>query len=379
MGRIPLVIHKRVLYQVRPDGVDLPAIIQTLFANPSFCVVILVNKPFSLFSLIKILPLAVLLLLAACSSTDEDEFANSTEEKLWELGQRSIVVSNWARTIAVMQQIEAQFPFGRYAPQSQLELIYAYYMNNEPEAARAAADRFIRLYPDHPNRDYAHYMKGMAFYSEDGRILGRYLPTDPSKRDPGKARESFADFAELLTSFPQSPYASDARARMIYLRNLLASYEIHVSEFYIERQAYLSALNRARYVVENYQGAPAVPRALEIMTEMYLRMGLNDLADSTLAILKANHPDSPALDANGDFIVSTQVTDPSFVYSMSFGLLGSNKKDAPLAPTKRPTRADTPYSFDLPEVARKRSLLNILTGGLLGDDGTQPPAQPATP
>lgn len=372
-----------VICQARLEGVNLPAIIQTLYTNPSSHAVILVNKSFfTLFSrntLLKICPLVLVLLLAGCGST-EDEFANSTEEGLWELGQRSIVISNWQRTIAIMQQIEAQFPFGRYAPQSQLELIYAHYMYNEPEAARAAADRFIRLYPDHPNLDYAYYMKGMAFYSEDGRIMGRYMPTDPSKRDPGKARESFADFSQLLSQYPQSPYASDARARMIYLRNLLALYEIHVSEFYIERQAYLAALNRARYIVENYQGSPSVPRALEIMTEMYLRMGLNDLADSSLAILKANHPDSPALDANGDFLVSSQITDPSFVYSMSFGLLGSNKKDAPLAPTRRPTRNDTPYNFDLPEIERERSLLNILTFGLLGDAGTEATAPtPASP
>ena len=325
--------------------------------------------------LLKALPLVALLTLAACSSTDDD-LANNTEDRLWELGQSSIEVSNWQRTIAVMQQIEAQFPFGRYAAQSQLELVYAYYMNNEPEAARAAADRFIRLYPDHPNLDYALYMKGMAYYNQDSRILGRWLPTDPSKRDPGKTRDSFTDFAQLVSLYPNSEYSTDARARMVYLRNLLADYEINVAQFYIQRQAYLSALNRARYVVENYQGAPAVPRALEIMTEMYLRMGLNDLADQSLAILKANHPDSAQLDANGNFIVSTQITDPSFIYSMSFGLLGSNKKDAPLAPTRRPTRSDTPYSFELPQAETERSWLNILTFGVLGDPGTAaaPPA-----
>lgn len=325
-----------------------------------------VNK---LHPLLKILPLALVLLLAGCGSADDD-LANNTEERLWELGQESVEVSNWPRAIAVMQQIEAQFPFGRYAPQSQLELIYAYYMNNEPEAARAAADRFIRLYPDNPNLDYALYMKGMAYYSQDSRILGRWLPTDPSKRDPGKARDSFADFAQLVSLYPNSEYAGDSRSRMIYLRNMLANYEIVVSQFYIQRQAYLSALNRARYVIENYQGSPAVPRAMEIMTEMYLRMGLNDLADQSLAILKANYPDSEQLDENGNFIVSTQITDPSFVYSMSFGLLGSNKTDAPLAPTRRPTRADTPYSFDLPVIETERSWLNILSLGLLGDPGT---------
>ena len=135
-------------------------------------------------------------------------------------------------------------------------------------------------------------MKGLAFYTEESGIMTRFLPTDPSKRDPGNARESFSDFAQLITRFPNSPYSADGRARMIYLRNLLADYEIHVANFYIERQAFLSALNRAKYVVENYQEAPAVPRAMEIMTEMYLRLGLNDLADSSLSILKENYPAS---------------------------------------------------------------------------------------
>lgn len=312
---------------------------------------------------------ALILALGACSDAEE-EFGDTDEQQIYDIGVRSVEVGNWPRAIAAFQQIEAAFPFGRYAAQSQLELIYAYYKNGEAEAARAAADRFIRLYPDNPNIDYVYYMKGMAFYSEDGRILGRWLPTDPAKRDPGKARESFADFAQLLQLFPNSEYAADARARMVYLRNLLAQYEIYVSEFYIERQAYLAALTRARYIVENYQGAPQVPRAFEIVTEMYLRMGLNDLADQTLAVLKQNYPDSPALDQNGNFVVSTQITDPSFLYTMSFGLLGSNKSDAPLAPTRRPTRAEEqPYNFELPTLQRERSWLNILTMGLLGDDG----------
>ncbi len=311
------------------------------------------------------------LALAGCSSDDDDEFADSPELEVYEAGLQATDASNWSRAIAIFQQLEAQFPFGGFAAQAQLELIYAYYRNSEPEAARTTADRFIRLYPDNPNIDYAYYMKGMSFYSEDSRILGRYLPTDPSKRDPGKARDSFADFSQLLNLYPNSPYANDARSRMVYLRNLLAEYEINVAEFYIERQAYLSALNRARYVVENYQSTPAVPRAMEIMVETYLRLGLNDLADSSLAILKLNYPDSTALDANGNFIVSTQITDPSFLYSMSFGLVGSNKRDTPLAPTRRPTRSDTPYSFELPEVEQKRSWLNILTLGVLGDPGAE--------
>lgn len=322
------------------------------------------------------LPLLIftLALLSGCSS--DENFGNSGEDFLFTEGVRSINISNWARAITIFQQLEAQFPFGQYADQSQLELIYAYYRNSEPEAARAAADRFIRLYPDSESLDYAYYMKGMAYYSEDSRILGRYLPTDPSKRDPGKARESFADFAQLLNIYPNSQYAGDARARMVYLKNLLAAYEVHVAEFYITRQAYLSSLNRARYVVENYQGTPAVPRALEIMVEMYLRLGLNDLADASLEILKLNYPDSPQLTPEGNFIVSAQITDPDMLYSLTFGLLGSNKKDAPLAPSRRPVRIEGQEGFTVPESERKRSFLNVISLGVLGDPGT--PIVPTT-
>lgn len=309
--------------------------------------------------------------LSACSS--DEQFLGSTEEFLYNQAVDALRRNAFNEAIANFQQLEALFPFGQYAAQAQIELVYAYYRAGEAESARAAADRFIRLYPDDENIDYAYYMKGLAFYTEDASILGRFLPTDPSKRDPGNARESFTDFAQLITRFPNSPYAADARARMIYLRNLLADYEIHVAEFYIERQAFLSALNRAKYVVENYQEAPAVPRALEIMTEMYLRLGLNDLADNSLQILASNYPESNQLDENGDFIVSTQITDPSFLYSVTFGLLGSNKRDTPLAPTRRPTSIDTAFGFQLPAenpVEEERSWLNILTLGMLGDGGT---------
>ncbi|MAY03451.1 MAG: outer membrane protein assembly factor BamD [Gammaproteobacteria bacterium] len=311
------------------------------------------------------------LILSACSS--DDEVIGSTEEYFYNEAVEAMENNDWQLAISIFQQLEAQFPFGQYAAQAQIELVYAYYQDGEAELARAAADRFIRLYPDDDNIDYAYYMKGLAFYTEDASFLGRWLPTDPSKRDPGNARESFADFSQLITRFPNSPYAADARARMIYLRNLLASYEIHVAEFYTERQAYLSALNRARYVVENYQEAPAVPRALEIMTEMYLRLGLDDLANNSLDILKSNFPDSGQLDENGNFIVNTQITDPSVLYTMTFGVLGSNRRDTPLAPTRRPDNNEGAFSFEIPQEQRDRSLLNILTLGMLGDPGTRNP------
>jgi outer membrane protein assembly factor BamD len=143
--------------------------------------------------------------MTACSS--DEAFIGSTEELYFTEAEQSMRLNDWQRAIDLFQQLEAQFPFGQYAAQAQIELVYAYYMDGQSEASRSAADRFIRLYPDHENIDYAYYMKGMAFYTEDASFLSRYLPTDPSKRDPGNARESFTDFSLKVPTRPMPGHA----------------------------------------------------------------------------------------------------------------------------------------------------------------------------
>ena len=297
---------------------------------------------------------------------ERDEFsALSTEEQFYRTASQQLRSRNFRSAITTYQALEARFPFGRYAAQAQLELIYAYFNNFDLEAARSAADRFIRINPDHPNIDYAYYMKGMASFAEDSGFLQRFLPTDQSKRDPSRARNAFAEFSILLALYPDSEYAADARARMVYLRNILAQNEIHVANYYLDRQAYAAALNRGRYVVENFQGSPAVSDGISIMVECYLRMGLDDLASTSLALLKENFPEHPSIDEQGRFIVRSQVSNPSLLYTATFGLLGDNIDNTPLAPTTRPVSRNAPQIDDAPE-QQERSLLSILTLGILG-------------
>lgn len=232
----------------------------------------------------------------------DDAALEQGEQSLYEAAQRALRGSNFEQAIKNLQLLEARYPFGPYAEQAQLELIYAHHKNYDHEAAIAAADRFIRLHPQHPNVDYAYYMKGLATYTEGEGLLDRFLPTDVTTRDPGPARESFGDFAQLLARYPDSPYAADARARMIYLRNLLARYEINVANYYFKRGAYLAALNRGRYVVENFQETPAVPDGLAVMVQGYLLLGLDDLARDSLLTLRENYPNHPSLDKDGQFI-----------------------------------------------------------------------------
>ena len=260
-----------------------------------------------------------------CSNNEELDLppgASSSEVELYQTAQRYLRNGNFELAVQSLQLLESRFPFGRYAEQAQLELVYAHYNNYEHEAAIEAANRFIRLHPQHPNVDYAFYMKGLAAYTAEQSILDRFIPSDKTKRDPGQARESFAEFAQLLARYPDSAYATDAKARMVHLRNLLARHEINVANYYFKRGAYLAAANRGRYVVENFQQTPAVADGLAVMVQGYMLLGLEELAQDSLNVLVLNYPRHPSVGPNGEFISSYTVDGPerSTINRMTLGL-----------------------------------------------------------
>lgn len=239
--------------------------------------------------------------LTGCSWFKPDEEKISSEQKLYERAQISLNANNWEGAIKALDLIEEHYPFGSYGEQSQLELIYAHYQSEDYDEVIAAADRFIRLHPQHRNTDYAYYMRGLASFNKERGFLSTLLAIDNTNRDPGAAKDSLAQFNDFLVRYPRSPYAPDAQKRMIYLRNVLARYEIHVANYYFKRGAYLAAANRGRYVVENFQTTPATPDALAVMAQAYYLLEQDELAQSSVKVLAANYPNHPALKANGEF------------------------------------------------------------------------------
>jgi outer membrane protein assembly factor BamD len=262
------------------------------------------------------------LFLVSCASKEEVEV--QSEQVLYETAAKQLEQRNFEQAIKNLQMLEARFPFGPYAEQAQLELIYAYYNNFNHAGAIETAERFIRLHPQHPNVDYAYYMRGLANYTQGKGLFERFTSTDLTERDPGDARQSFNDFSQLVTRFPNSEYAPDARYRMIYLRNLLARYEINVANYYLKRRAFVGALNRGRYVVENFPQSPSVPDALAIMVQSYQLLELDALANDSLAVLRENYPDHPNLDKKGNFIpaYTARGAKPTWLSRISFGLFG---------------------------------------------------------
>ena len=228
------------------------------------------------------------------------EDIKETEKELYESAQRAQRSGQWNSAIQVLQSLEENFPFGAYAQQSQLELIYVYYQANEYASAIAAADRFIRLHPTHRSIDYAYYMRGVASFYQNS-ALDYFLVLDASKKDLGSASESMEYFTKLIHQFPGSAYTQDAQKRMIFLRNLLARHEIHVANYYFRRGAHVAAANRGKFVVENYQGSPAIPDALAVMAHAYHLLEYDDLANNAITTLQANFPSYPALEDDGEF------------------------------------------------------------------------------
>jgi outer membrane protein assembly factor BamD len=238
--------------------------------------------------------LTAALTLGGCGLLPEvkDETAGWSAQKLYAEAKDNLNEGNYERAVKLFETLESRYPFGRYAQQAQLEVAYAYYKDNEPISAIAACDRFIKLHPNHPNVDYAYYLKGLANFNDDLGMLGNLVDQDMSERDPKAARDAFLSFKELVTRFPDSKYAADSTARMKYLVNALASNEVHVAKYYIKREAWVAAANRAKEVLKTYPEAPALEEALAIMVVSYDKLKLTGLRDDAQRVLTLNFPNS---------------------------------------------------------------------------------------
>jgi outer membrane protein assembly factor BamD len=270
--------------------------------------------------------------LAGCAGkSDEgfDENEQTTEQLVYQNAQRSLRSSNYSTAINHLEQLESRFPFGRYAEQAQLELIYARFMSFELDSAQAAARRFIRLHPQHENADYAYYMNGLSAHRRNTSVLDRIRTSDQSKRDTSSVREAFNIFNDMLKRYPDSEYAPDARQRMIYLRELLARSEVHVADYYMQRGAHVAATNRARYVIENFSSTAAVADALAVGIEANWHLGLTENANDLLRVLKLNFPDYVAFNSEGNLVFEKTVSnrERSWVNIMTLGLL--DRPDVP--------------------------------------------------
>ena len=231
----------------------------------------------------------LLLTLVACGSDPAKDTKNYTADELYAQAQASAQDHNYEKAIKQFETLQSRYPYGRYAQQAQMEIAYAYYKHNEAAPAIAALDRFVKMYPNSAHLDYVFYLKGLINFNENiNSLFGTLFKQDPADRDPVALRDSFDSFKELVTRFPASKYTPDAKLRMQYLLDTLASSEIHAASYYLRRGAFVAAVNRAKGVLIDYPQTPQTRDALQIMVQAYEALGLKDLRDDTQRVLDIN-------------------------------------------------------------------------------------------
>src|SRR5947199_6966587 len=244
---------------------------------------------------------ASLVMLSGCGSltSSEDETVGWSAQRLYGEAKDAMASRDWAKAIKHLEKLEARYPYGRYAQQAQLEVAYCQWKDGERASAIAAADRFIKLYPNHPSVDYAWYLKGLVNFYELSGALSWLTTPDMSDRDPKAARDAYFAFKEVVTRFPESRYAEDSKARMRFLVNALASNEVHVARYYMKRGAFLAAANRVQFAIRNYPQAPAIEEAVYLLARAYDSLGMTDLRDAADRVMHTNFPDSRYLKPDG--------------------------------------------------------------------------------
>ena len=231
----------------------------------------------------------VLLGLSGCHPHRTKEDKKVTPEALYKKAHKALASYDFNGAIKSYEQLTARFPFTDEARQARLDLVYAYYRAGEKESATDAAETFIRENPTHPRVDYAWYVKGLVDFERTPNAIEGLFRADLSKRPPSSARKSFAAFKTVVEQYPKSEYAHDSLQRMVYLRDRLASYEVHVARYYYKRGAYVASAQRAKGCIEQYDGAPAVKDALAILIQSYDKLNLAPLAEQSREVYAANY------------------------------------------------------------------------------------------
>ncbi|MEW6371664.1 MAG: outer membrane protein assembly factor BamD [Pseudomonadota bacterium] len=250
--------------------------------------------------LLVVLATSALLGLSGCGMLPgkTDATQNQSAEKLYAEAREEMAGGHYEAAITLFRRLESNYPFGTYAAQAQMEIAYAHYKAQDQAEALAAVERFIKLHPNHPQVDYMYYLRGLVNFNDQIGFMSVLYSQDPSERDPRATREAFAAFKALVDRFPNSKYAPDSIARMNYLINAMAAYEVHVANYYYRRGAYLAAVNRAQNAVSDYSESPSREEALFIMIRSYDKLGMFDLRDDTQRVFLLNYPNSRFMNPN---------------------------------------------------------------------------------
>jgi len=231
-------------------------------------------------------------IFSGCAGKDFDETASWSQSKLLGEAKSALGDNDYPNCVKYYEKLEARYPFGPLAEQAQINSAYCNWKRNEQELALASINRFIQLHPDHPDIDYAYYLKGLITFNDNLGFLAKFSGQDLSERDPKASKDAYEAFKALTIRYPNSKYTPDALDRMRYIVNALAESDVNAARYYYRRGAYVASINRAQTAVKDYDRAPAIEEALYLMVRSYDALGMKDLSADTMRIFTSNFPNS---------------------------------------------------------------------------------------
>ena len=246
----------------------------------------------------------LIMTLSGCSSLgsifeEKDPTVGLTASQLYAQGKEFLDAADFNNAIKLFEILEARYPFGKYSTQAMLDISYAYYASNQKDEAIIEINRFIRLYPNHPNVSYAYYLRALSNFDKDANIISRFFGHDPSRYDVTDLKNSFNDFTTVVNRFPDSKYADDSINRLRYIKNQIARNELYIAKYYDKRSANIAAIERVKFMLENYGGTPSSEEGLVILVKNYNDLKLYDLAYDSARVLKKNFPDYRIIKEDG--------------------------------------------------------------------------------
>ena len=250
----------------------------------------------------------LIMTFSGCSSLgsifeEKDPTVGLTASQLYAQGKEFLDAADFNNAIKLFEILEARYPFGKYSTQAMLDISYAYYASNQKDEAIVEINRFIRLYPNHPNISYAYYLRALSNFDKDANIVSRFFGHDPSRYDVTDLKNSFNDFTTVVNRFPDSKYADDSINRLRYIKNQIARNELYIAEYYDKRSANIAAIERVKFMLENYGGTPSSEQGLVILVKNYNELKLYDLAYDSARVLKKNFPDYRIIKKDGQVSV----------------------------------------------------------------------------
>jgi len=292
--------------------------------------------------------LLISLFVLSCSSSNDKPLVAPPKEKvslpkLWGFAMDDFNEGKAEGAIEKFKMVEKDYSYTEWAPKSLLMMAYVYYEANRCVDTLSVLERYVKFYPNNPERVYVEYLKGVCYFEEVSEfskdqektvkaitqfksLINSYPNTDEEvsefSKDQEKTVKAITQFKSLINSYPNTEYADDAKYKLDLLNDLMAGKEMYVARYYMNKQKWAAAINRLKIIVDKYQTTIYIEEALYRLVEIYHKLGLEEDASKAAAILGYNFNSSEWYKKSYLLVSTNQTTLPKKDKS----LLGGFKK-----------------------------------------------------